>query len=95
MRPPPAISLPDVAAPALLAPGAAPQAGEAARAGKAKVPRHAPATDARYGAVESGEPRYKPRSVAGAPMCCRHTGPARIACACWERHTLRVTAWLG
>ncbi|KAK9840821.1 hypothetical protein WJX81_007219 [Elliptochloris bilobata] len=42
------------------------QGGEAARAGKAKAPRHTPATDARYGTVESGEPRYKPRLAAGA-----------------------------
>lgn len=68
---PPAMSLPEVAAPALPMPSSAPQAAgpqavEAGRAAKAKAPRHAPATDARYGAVESGEPRYKPRSPSGA-----------------------------
>lgn len=68
---PPAVSLPEVAAPALPAPSPAPQAAgpqavEAVRAAKAKAPRHAPATDARYGTVESEEPRYKPRSPSGA-----------------------------
>ena len=90
---PPAVSLPDVAAPALPTPSSAPQAAgpqavEAGRVAKAKAPRHAPATDARYGAVESGEPRYKPRSPSGArpprPRSFLHqslTGDARLAYA--------------
>ena len=84
----PAVSLPDMAPPALPQPpgpqaAAGAQAGDAARAGKAKAPRHAHAAGTRYGAVETGEPRYKPRSAAGAAVAHWRTclSPERVDCS--------------